>query len=191
MAEIHPPPKEPEETSASSGFLLSAFNRLKRRLRGMAREISGNSDDADDALQEAFTRLWERRKAIRSEDEASALMTTTVRNLSVDAYRRQATHAEVEIDAECKDFHDSEAERQATIDERFLEVQALMSKVLTPSQIQVMRMRDYEDRSYEEIACLLQLSETAVHMQLSRARKAVREAYRQQHSFHPQNYFES
>ena len=72
----------------------------------MAREISGNSDDADDALQEAFTRLWERRKAIRSEDEASALMTTTVRNLSVDAYRRQATHAEVEIDAECKDFQD-------------------------------------------------------------------------------------
>ena len=54
-----------------------------------------------------------------------------------------------------------------------------------------MRMRDYEDRSYEEIACLLQLSETAVRMQLSRARKAVREAYRQQHSFHPQNYFES
>ncbi len=157
----------------------------------MAREISGNSDDADDALQEAFTRLWERRKAIRSEDEASALMTTTVRNLSVDAYRRQATHAIVEIDAECKDFHDSEAERQATIDERFLEVQALMSKVLTPSQIQVMRMRDYEDRSYEEIACLLQLSETAVRMQLSRARKAVREAYRQLHSFHPQNYFES
>ena len=109
----------------------------------------------------------------------------------MDAYRRQTTHAEVEIDAECNDFHDNEAERQATIDERFLEVQALMDKVLTPSQMQVMRMRDYEDRSYEEIACLLQLSETAVRMQLSRARKAVREAYHQQHSFHPQNYFES
>ena len=80
MAEIHHPPKKQEETSASSGFLLSAFNRLKRRLRDIAREISGNSDDADDALQEAFARLWERRKAIISEDEASALMTTTVRN---------------------------------------------------------------------------------------------------------------
>lgn len=157
----------------------------------MARNISGNSDDADDALQEAFARLWEKRKSIYSEDEASALMTTTVRNLSVDAYRRQTTHTEVEIDAEHNDFHDGEAERQATIDERFREVQALMNKVLTPSQMQVMRMRDYEDRSYEEIACLLQLSETAVRMQLSRARKAVREAYHQQHSFHSQNYFES
>lgn len=182
MAEIHHPPQHPEEAPAQGGFLLSAFRRLQGRLRGMAREISGNGDDADDALQEAFARLWVRREGIASEGEASALITTTVKHLSVDAYRRHTAHAEVEIDPQRDDFHDADAERQALLDERFREVQTLMEQVLSPSQMQVMQMRDYEDRSYEEIAHTLHLTESAVRMQLSRARKAVREAYRKQHS---------
>ena len=185
MPEMHHPPQQPEETPAQGGFLLSAFRRLQGRLKGMAREISGNGDDADDALQEAFARLWVRRERISSEGEASALITTTVKHLSVDAYRRHTTHAEVEIDPQCDDYHDVDAERQAAIDERFREVQALMSRALSPSQMQVMQMRDYEGRSYEEIAQTLHLTEPTVRMQLSRARKAVREAYRKQHSIHP------
>ena len=182
MAEIHHPPQNTEDSPAQGGFLLSAFRRLQGRLRGMAREISGNGDDADDALQDAFVRLWVRRDGIASEGEASALITTAVKHLSVDAYRRHTAHAEVEIDPQRDDYHDADAERQAVIDERFDEVQHLMAQVLSPSQMQVLQMRDYEDRPYEEIAQKLGLSESAVRMQLSRARKAVREAYRKQHS---------
>ena len=60
--------------------LLPAFQRLQRGLRRLASSMVGESV-ADDALQDAFIRLWTRRTTLRSEDEAGRLLTTTVKHL--------------------------------------------------------------------------------------------------------------
>ena len=60
--------------------LLSAFTRLRDNLLSMSRHILQNEDDASDAIQEAFCRLWPIRNKIKSEKEAAALTVTTTRN---------------------------------------------------------------------------------------------------------------
>ena len=56
-------------------FLTSAYLSLRDLLRGRAQRITGRSDEAEDALQEAFYRLWARKYVIGSErgEEREAL----------------------------------------------------------------------------------------------------------------------
>jgi DNA-directed RNA polymerase specialized sigma24 family protein len=43
-----------------------------------------------------------------------------------------------------------------------------------------MHLKEYEERSIEEIAEMMHLTETAVRMKLSRARKRIRTVYQEQ-----------
>lgn len=166
--------------TADSNPVLAAYERMRRSLKQMAARMMGDEEDAEDALQDAFVRLWVRQKDIKDTNQAAALMTTTVKNLSIDTLRRRQTAAAVPIDEEHDGPPDDEAEARENADERFREVQALISQKLSPTQQTILRMRDYEDRSYDEIADFLNMQPTAVRMQLSRARKTVRDAYHEQ-----------
>ena len=70
-------------------LLTDTFLNLRDRFRARARRILGNDEDADDALQEAFFRLWSKDYPVRTQAEAEALLSTAVRNTSLDAVRRR------------------------------------------------------------------------------------------------------
>ncbi len=53
---------------------------------------------------------------------------------------------------------------------------------LTPLQQQIIHLRDYREKSYDDIAYELNMQPTAVRMQLSRARKTIRDIYRELHA---------
>ena len=60
------------------------------------------------------------------------------------------------------------------------EVKTLIESQLTPIQQEILQRRDYNGEEYASIAEDLGMQETAVRMQLSRARKTIRETYRKQ-----------
>ncbi len=163
--------------------LTAAFERLRHNLRRMAARIVGDDAAADDALQDAFVKLWCRHDAIATEDEAAALVTTTVKHLSIDRRRRQAAAPQLMALDEDRDAQTEaaalidDADEAAEAEARYREVEVLMQRVLTPAARQILHWRDYEGVPYADIAHRLHMSETAVRMQLSRARKAVRQAY--------------
>ena len=71
---------------------------------------------------------------------------------------------------------DTEAEQERR--EQYEIVQQLITQSLTPLQQRILRLHDMEDQSYDEIAKQEGMQEAAVRMQLSRARKMIRECYR-------------
>lgn len=175
--------------TADTNPVLTAFQRIRHRLRQMSARLMGDDDDAEDALQDAFVKLWVRRADIHSSDEAAAIMTAMVRNLSIDQIRRRTKITEVELDPNRDGFFDDSADLQAEINERYLQVQHIIASRLTEVQQRILQMRDYEGRSYDEIAKTLHMQPPNVRMQLSRARKTVRDVYWEQHSY-KQNYNE-
>ena len=158
--------------------------RLRQRLRSMAARMTGSEEEAEDALQDAFVRLWE-RPLPDNEAQTAALLTTTVKHLSIDSLRRKNATHQLPIDEQkdsCVNVSEEEADSEEAL---FSEVQAIIHQKLTPMQQRILKLRDYEGRSYEEIASLLSMQPTAIRMQLSRARKAVRDVWNARHATRP------
>lgn len=159
--------------------LINTFTRGRSRLLQMARRLLESQDDAEDALQEAFSRLWPRAETLHTKAEAEKMAMVTVRNISIDQLRRQSEHpstdvAGLEDDPSLTTDTDMEQEKK----EQYRIINQLINQHLTPLQQRILRMHDMEGCSYTEIAKQENMQEAAVRMQLSRARKTIRECYR-------------
>lgn len=168
----------------SEETLISTFTRLRKRLLHLATSYLHSSYDADDVLQDAFCRLWPRADSLDTPQVAEAMAVTTVRNLSIDEWRRRTTRDEVEFDAE-RDTRLSESpveeiERQ----ERYKQLKLLIEKELSPVQQQILHLREYEELEMNEIAERVGMTPENVRVNLSRARKRIREAYQERRTIY-------
>ena len=146
-------------------FLTEAFISLKGRLR------------TEDALQDAFCRLWGRRYKPESLKSAIGLLSRTVRNIEIDEYRRGRQRKMVSIEErQLEDEPGTAMEREAL----FRRVEASLDEELTPLQKKIVRMHEYEGTPFDRIARDLGMQPAAVRMQVSRARKALREKFRKE-----------
>ena len=166
----------------SEQILTSTFVRLRNRFLRQAMRMLPSVEDAEDALQEAFARLWTRADTLNTESEVEAVATTTIRHIGIDAYRKTPRSVVTIDDDEAGNpalnslaLSESPADSQR---ETLEQVEQMMERLLTPLQQRIIQLKEYEDRSYEEIARLTGMQQAAVRMQLSRARKVLREAFR-------------
>lgn len=167
------------EENKSISPILPVFQRMKLRLRHMAGTLLDSGDDADDVLQDAFCRLWVRRDSIGDEDEAAALLTVTVRRMGIDVLRRRQQMAAGSLDAAAAEISDDAEEARAGREEQFRRVERLIEERLSPVACEVLRRKDFFGESFGEIAESMGMTQPAVRMQLSRARKAIRDCYRE------------
>ena len=154
-------------------LLTSAYLSLKERLRIRAQRITGRSDEAEDALQDAFYRLWTRQYDIRTADQAEALLHTAVRNASVDQVRRHRDVLPLQSADAVPGRPDPEDSREA-----LALVRGIIENALSPTQKYILERKEYEGFPLETIAEELGMQPGAVRVQLSRARKTIREIYR-------------
>ena len=157
--------------------LTTVFTRLRRKFLNMAMAIRPNEDDAADALQDAFCKLWPRRDSINDEAKAEALTSVTVRNICIDRTRKRALPT-VPLDEE-HDTVDSETTYKER-EEKYNTVKAIIDNELTGLQKIIIELKEIEGVEIVEIAKQLQMKESAVRMNLSRARNKIRECYRKE-----------
>ena len=166
--------------SMSKETLTSTFTELRKNFLRLAMRFLPNKEDADDALQEAFFRLWRHADQIGSREEAEALTVVTVKNLCIDTLRKRNNIPTVELDENRDESVCDQADESIEREERFRTLERIIELRLTPLQQQILRMKEYEGKKYDEIAEMLGMQEPAVRMQLSRARKEIRDCYLKQ-----------
>lgn len=159
-------------------LLTSVFMRIKGRLQMTARRIV--SDEAvDDALQDAFVRLWSRRSDFDSATAVEGVAVTTVRNICIDTLRRDAVRRHDDIDdnpsaaAVTEDYGDDRQERR----ELYGEVTGLIDKELSERDRRILYLRDRDGWEMDDIALEMGISEANVRVILSRSRKIIRQIY--------------
>ena len=159
-------------------LLTSVFMRIKGRLRLTAQRIV-NDDSVDDALQEAFMRLWNRRSDFDSSKVVEGVAVTTVRNICLDTLRRNAVRRHDDIDETSyvatiiDDSSDDEQEKR----ELYGEISALINSQLSERDRRILYLRDRDGWEMDEIAQEMGISEANVRVILSRSRKTIRQIY--------------
>lgn len=152
------------------------FLPLHRMMYWTAWRLSGNAQEAEDMVQEAYLKLWTKRSELPKMNSPEAYCITLVRHLYMDRFRGNCLQI---VDTTTKDLPLLNAENI----ERRLEARDLSDKVkegilkLPEQQRLIITLKDVEDRSFDEIAHLTSLSEGNIRVLLSRARKAIREEF--------------
>ena len=150
-------------------FLTDAFIRLRQKLKRVSGRILPDAGGVEDILQDSFVRLWQRQYPLQSEKEAEALLARTVRNASLNDRRRtRAVHLDRDLVDDRPDPEDKE--------EAYAAMRRKIASELTRTQRYILEEREYGGRTLEDIAKELGMEATAVRMQLSRARKTLRNA---------------
>lgn len=156
----------------ANNSLISIFSNLRQRLRLTAGNIAGQ-ESADDALQDAFCKLWTHPKIPDDEQQLEKIAMATVKNISIDYQRQSSRHPFAHLSG----AEGIETDDGKETEDRFIQIKQIIESQLNETQRRVLWMRDYEDYSYEDIAEELCITETNVRKILSRARKTVREVY--------------
>ena len=153
----------------SKNFLIAAYEKLQQRLR------YGLSHTAADALNDAFLKLWAGDYNPSTSEEGEKLLSRAVRHRQISLWRHEKRHPKTPVD---DGLPQEESSPENDADEMFRRVHELVMTELTPLQKDILTSHDMNDESYAEIAERLGMQEAAVRMQLSRARRKIREMYK-------------
>ena len=138
----------------------------------LAIQILGNSEEAADAVHDAFAKALSRPAAF--DDRKGALkpwFLSVVRNHCLDLLRRRRS-SDTNVDALTDPG--PQPDRALEMEQRDERLRRALA-ALPVDQRQLVVMRDYLDLSYAEIAGILQVAPGTVMSRLHRARLALRE----------------
>ena len=149
------------------------FDRLYRRhvatVYRYAYAVLGNSADAEDVTQQTFLNAYRAiSEGTKPRKTENWLLTIAHNEVRRHFRRAQAKPVEVELDEEVAD-HSAERIEPSLADV----VRALQH--LPPIQRSALVMREFEGRSYKEIAGILDVTQSALEALVFRARRALAE----------------
>ena len=152
---------------------------LKNELYRLALRITLNPAEAEDVVQETMIKIWNRRDQWDEIESIEAFSLTICRNLAVDKMRKiegqNQSLDEVANDAPDRSYS-SNPEEQAMKQDRIELIRRLIGQ-LPEKQRSAMQLRDFEGKSYKEIAAIMGISEEQVKVNIFRARQAIRQKY--------------
>lgn len=152
------------------------YERHSREVWAVVYARSLNSDTALDVMQEAFLRLWKQWEEGSEILNPRAWLLRVARNLAEDhaksAFRRNGTCPPQFMDAVRS--HDPPPGERLEREEAFGQLRRALDQ-LSEADREILTLRYALDYEANQIAGLLHVNVTAVHMRLSRARQRLAE----------------
>jgi len=148
---------------------------FKDKVFRLAKRLLVSSDEAEDATQELYFKLWKNKDKIDTYDNVEAYAMRMTKNYCLDQLKSKRASNLTLIHSNYKDEsvalqNKIEAEDSTSIIEKMMES-------LPEKQRMIIQLRDIENYEYHEIGKVLNMEPTAIRVALSRARKALREKF--------------
>lgn len=147
--------------------LTSSYLDIRSKLHRIAMRLLQDNEDANDALQETFEKLWSKDE-IESNAEARNKLVHVLRNTCIDRLRTNHSIPLESVNAEIESGYEMQTEDM----ERY---ERLIVSGLTEIQMRIYNHITHDCFEYEEVAKQLNMSVETVRMNMSRARKRIRE----------------
>ena len=150
---------------------------LKNELFRLALRITLNRFEAEDIVQDTLIKVWNRRSDWNDIDSIEAFSLTICRNLSLDRIKKKENNND-----SLEDVKGAEPLASSNPQDRMIQVDRVglikqIVDLLPEKQRSCMQLRDFEGKSYKEIATILDITEEQVKVNIFRARQAVKHKY--------------
>ena len=151
---------------------------LSKKLLRFASQLLQNREEAEDVLQDILLKLWQKKDELGKVDNLEAYAMKMIRNRSLDV--KDSKQRDLTTFGMWSNLPD-ETDHLENADSAKL-VKRIIS-LLPELQRTVIYLRDLEQLEYNEIADITGLNENAVRVNLSRARKKVRDEILKIHNY--------
>jgi RNA polymerase sigma-70 factor (ECF subfamily) len=160
---------------------LDTVMPFKDKVFRLAKRLLVSTEEAEDATQELYFKLWKNKSKLSNYKSVEAFAMTMTKNYCFDRLKsKQASNLTL--------VHSNYQEKDTPLQKK-VELNDSVSKVhqlienLPEQQKLIIQLRDIEQYEFEEIGKMLSMKPTAVRVNLSRARKTIKEQLIKQHNY--------
>ena len=152
---------------------LQVIAPFKDKVFRLAKRLLVSTEEAEDATQEVFVKLWSKNEQLATYSSVEAFAMTITKNYCLDQLKsKRAGNLQI--------AHLNYTDRQPSLQQQVEDSDTLswVEKIinnLPEQQRLIIQMRDVEQYEFAEISKVLNMNETAIRVALSRARKTIRE----------------
>ena len=153
------------------------FHSEYGRMYRAAHILLGDEDEAKDAVQDVFARLWDGEITLREESQRTFLL-TCVRNRCLNIIAQRQRQQANEKQLEMANLSDETETWLGQSDEELVAmVQQYIDQRLTPQTGRVIRMHCDDQQSYKEISGKLGISLSAVNKHIVQGLRKLRQQF--------------
>ncbi len=160
---------------------LNIVMPFKDKVFRLAKRLLVSTEEAEDATQEVLLKLWNNKKKIAEYKNVEAFSMTMTKNFCYDKLKsKQAQNLKI--------VHSNYEEKGTPLQKQVelndsVDWVARIIEDLPEQQKLIIQLRDIEEYDFDEIAKMLDMNNTAVRVNLSRARKTIREKLTNTHNY--------
>ena len=160
---------------------LNIVMPFKDKVFRLAKRLLVSTEEAEDATQEVLLKLWNNKAKIQEYKNVEAFSMTMTKNFCFDKLKsKQAQNLKI--------VHSNYEDKNITLQKQIelhdsVNWVAKIIEELPEQQRMIIQLRDIEEYDYDEIAEMLEMNNTAVRVNLSRARKTIREKLTNTHNY--------
>jgi RNA polymerase sigma-70 factor (ECF subfamily) len=159
---------------------LSTVLPYKDKIYRLAKRLLVSSEEAEDAVQEVFLKLWNGKEKIKNYKNPEAFAITMTKNYCFDRLKsKQAANMKIVH----SNYKNSDNIERAIEAKDGVNIVYQIMETLPEQQKTILQLRDVEQFEFAEIAEMMEINETAIRVALSRARKTVREQLIKQYNY--------
>lgn len=142
----------------------------------MASRILRSQSEVDDALQDAFVRVWQAADESSTVRNSRGMLTTILKNVCIDRLRRRQNLPYEELNADGSAGGIGRSGTDVVEDRDMIDnVARLASKHLTGLTRRAFELYVFHELDYQEVASELGITAEVARTYVSRARKTIRQ----------------
>ena len=150
---------------------------LKNELFRLAFRITLNRAEAEDIVQDTLIKVWNHRFEWENIESIEAFSLTVCRNLSLDRIKKKENTNDSLEDVKVAEPLSSSNPQDRMIAEDKINLVKQIVDGLPEKQRSCIQLRDFEGKTYKEIAEILEITEEQVKINIFRARQTVKQRY--------------
>ncbi len=152
---------------------------MKNNLYRLALRITCNNAEAEDVVQDTLIKVWNRRERWDEIESMEAFCITICRNLALDKIKKMGNQHD--------SLDDNQQDRPSALNNPYEEMNQkdriqLVRRIvdeLPEKQRTCIQLRDFEGKSYKEVAEIMLISEDQVKINIFRGRQTIKQRFKE------------